>query len=104
LCAHHRKPHIRAAERRRGVRFIEFELRPLAAVRKELDEEYKVSIAPPARRPPTQPFQQIRALTFLNNWSQGIFVSAYREATSIETICSDAMIFAIRRANSVSIP
>jgi hypothetical protein len=31
---------IRAAERSRGLRFTEFELRQLTALRKELDEEY----------------------------------------------------------------
>ncbi|HEY1863295.1 MAG TPA: IS256 family transposase [Roseiarcus sp.] len=40
---------IRAAERWRGLRFTEFELRQLAALRKELDEEYEASITPPAR-------------------------------------------------------
>ena len=40
---------IRAAERWRGLRFSEFELRQLAAVRKELDEEYQATIMPPAR-------------------------------------------------------
>jgi putative transposase len=40
---------IRAAERWRGLRFTEFELRQLATVRKELDDEYQASITPPAR-------------------------------------------------------
>lgn len=40
---------IRAAERWRGLRFTEFELRQLAAVRKELDEEYQATITPQAR-------------------------------------------------------
>jgi hypothetical protein len=40
---------IGAAERWRGLRFTEFELRQLAAVRKELDEEYGASINSPAR-------------------------------------------------------
>jgi hypothetical protein len=40
---------IGAAERWRGLRFTEFELRQLAAVRKELDEEYEASINGPAR-------------------------------------------------------
>jgi len=40
---------IRAAERWRGLRFTEFELRQIAAVRKELDQEYEASITPPAR-------------------------------------------------------
>jgi putative transposase len=44
---------IRAAERWRGLRFTEFELRQLAAVRKELDAEYEASITPQAR--PSQP-------------------------------------------------
>ena len=37
---------IRAAERWRGLRFIEFELRQIAAVRKDLDQEYEASITP----------------------------------------------------------
>ena len=40
---------IRAAERWRGLRFTEFELRQIAAVRKELDQEYEASITPLAR-------------------------------------------------------
>jgi transposase-like protein len=40
---------IRAADRWRGLRFTEFELRHITAVRKELDQEYEVSIAPMAR-------------------------------------------------------
>jgi putative transposase len=40
---------IRAAERWRGLRFTEFELRQLAALRKELNEEYEASITSPAR-------------------------------------------------------
>ena len=40
---------IRAAERWRGLRFTEFELRQLTALRKELDEEYQASIMSPAR-------------------------------------------------------
>ena len=40
---------IRAAERWRGLRFTEFELRQIAAVRKELDDEYQASITPLAR-------------------------------------------------------
>jgi hypothetical protein len=40
---------IRAAERWRGLRFTEFELRQLAALRKELDEEYQASIMSPTR-------------------------------------------------------
>ena len=53
---------IRAAERWRGLRFTEFELRQIAAVRKELDDEYHASITP---RPvsPAPSFQQIQALT-----------------------------------------
>jgi hypothetical protein len=35
---------IRAAERWRGLRFSEFELRQIAAVRKELDVEYEATI------------------------------------------------------------
>jgi putative transposase len=37
---------VRAAERWRGLRFTEFELRQIAAVRKDLDQEYEASIAP----------------------------------------------------------
>ena len=40
---------IRAAERWRRLRFSEFELRQIAAVRKELDQEYEASISPLAR-------------------------------------------------------
>ncbi len=40
---------IRAAERWRGLRFTEFELRQIAAVRKELDQEYEDSITPLTR-------------------------------------------------------
>jgi hypothetical protein len=40
---------IRAAERWRGLRFTEFELRQIAAFRKELDQEYEASITPLAR-------------------------------------------------------
>jgi putative transposase len=40
---------IRAADRWRGLRFTEFELRQIAAVRSELDEEYQASITPLAR-------------------------------------------------------
>jgi hypothetical protein len=41
------------------LRFTEFELRQLAAVRKELDEEYHAT----GEVIPTPSFQQIRALT-----------------------------------------
>ena len=40
---------IRAADGWRGLRFTEFELRQIAAVRKELDQEYEASITPRAR-------------------------------------------------------
>jgi len=40
---------IGAAKRWRGLRFTEFELRQIAAVRKELDDEYQTSITPLAR-------------------------------------------------------
>ena len=40
---------IRAAERWRGLRFTQFELRQIAAVRKDLDDEYQTSITPLAR-------------------------------------------------------
>ena len=54
---------IRAAERWRGLRFTEFELRQIAAVRKELDDEYQASITPLATVSPAPSFQQIQALT-----------------------------------------
>ncbi len=41
---------IRAADRWRGLRFTEFELRKIASVRKELDQEYETSITPPLAR------------------------------------------------------
>jgi hypothetical protein len=44
---------IRAAERWRGLRSTEFELRQIAAVRKDLNEEYQTSATPLARS--TQP-------------------------------------------------
>ena len=37
-------PLVRAAERWRGLRFTEFELRQIAAVRKDLDTEYEAMI------------------------------------------------------------
>jgi hypothetical protein len=37
---------IRAADRWRGLRFTEFETRQLAAVRKDLDDEYAASLKP----------------------------------------------------------
>jgi len=40
---------IRAAERWRGLRFTEFELRQIAAVRKDLNDEYQTSTTPLAR-------------------------------------------------------
>lgn len=40
---------IRAAERWRGLRFTEFELRQIAAVRKDLDAEYDAKLTPPDR-------------------------------------------------------
>ena len=40
---------IRAAERWRGLRFTEFELRQIAAVRKDLDAEYDAKLTPPGR-------------------------------------------------------
>ncbi len=41
--------HVRAAEPWPSLRFAEFELRQIAAVRKDLDAEYDASITPPAR-------------------------------------------------------
>ena len=40
---------VRAAERWRGLPFTEFELRQLAAIREDLNREYKESITPTAR-------------------------------------------------------
>src|SRR5437868_1861474 len=40
---------VRAAERWRGLRFSEFELRQIAAVRKDLDTEYDTTITRPGR-------------------------------------------------------
>src|SRR6201994_1222235 len=40
---------IRAAERWRGLRFTEFELRQIATVRKDLDAEYDAKLTPPGR-------------------------------------------------------
>jgi hypothetical protein len=40
---------IRAADRWRALRFTEFELRQIAAVRKKLDQEYQASTTPLAR-------------------------------------------------------
>ena len=40
---------IRAAERWRGLRFTEFELRQIAAVRKDLNDEYQTSTTQPVR-------------------------------------------------------
>jgi hypothetical protein len=53
---------IRAAERWRGLRFTEFELRQISAVREELDDEYQTPTTPLARSSQTPCFQQIRAL------------------------------------------
>jgi transposase-like protein len=56
---------IRAAERWRGLRFTEFELRQLTALRKELDEEYHFNHVA-GTVIPTALFQQIDALTPLD--------------------------------------
>jgi type II secretory pathway pseudopilin PulG len=50
---------IRAAQRWRSLRFTEFELRQIAAVRTELDQEYEDSIAPLARS--SQPCVSIKS-------------------------------------------
>ena len=42
---------IRAAERWRSLHFTEVKLRQVAAVRKELDEEYQATITPQAPIP-----------------------------------------------------
>ncbi len=54
---------IRAAERWRGLRFTEFELRQIAAVRKELDQEYTRTRSRRWQGHPAPRFQQMRALT-----------------------------------------
>src|SRR5215471_11526717 len=54
---------IRAAERWRGLRFTEFELRQIAAVRNVLDAEYDGKVTRSGSPIPTALFQQIRALT-----------------------------------------
>ena len=59
---------IRAAESWRGLRFTEFELRQLDAVRKDLDAEYE-PLSPNQPAIPAAIFQQIRALTPF--WSVG---------------------------------
>ena len=45
---------VRAAERWRGLRFTEFEIRQIAAVRKDLDAEYEATIARSDRRSQTR--------------------------------------------------
>ena len=55
---------IRAAERWRGLRFTEFELRQIAAVRKELNEEYEDFDHAAGKVIPAPRFEQIRPLTF----------------------------------------
>jgi hypothetical protein len=40
---------IRAAERWRGLRFTEFELRQIAAIRQDLDAEYEATLTPSDR-------------------------------------------------------
>jgi len=40
---------IRAAERWRGLRFTEFELRQIAAIRDDLDAEYDAKVTPSGR-------------------------------------------------------
>ncbi len=54
---------IRAAERWRGLRFTEFELRQIGAVRKELDDEYQIFNHAAAPVSPAPSFQQIQTLT-----------------------------------------
>jgi hypothetical protein len=57
------------AERWRGLRFTEFELRQTAAVRKDLDQEYEPSITPLARssqpRPPPAQMKRPPAVGFV---------------------------------------
>ena len=54
---------IRAADRWRGLRFTEFELRQITAVRKELDQEYEASIMPLARSSQPRVSSKVRAST-----------------------------------------
>jgi putative transposase len=54
---------IRAAERWRGLRFTEFELRQIAAVRKDLDAEYDAKLTPPGRSSHPRFSSKISALT-----------------------------------------
>jgi putative transposase len=53
---------IRAAERWRGLRFTEFELRQIAAIRDDLDAEYDAKVIQSGRSSQPRLFQQIRAL------------------------------------------
>jgi hypothetical protein len=48
---------LRDAERWRGLRFTEFELRQIAVVRKDLDDEYQTTITPlaPSAQPRVSP-------------------------------------------------
>ena len=59
---------IRAAERWRGLRFTEFELRQIAAVRKELDQEYEDFDHAAGKVIPAPRFQQIRAFAQVNSY------------------------------------
>jgi hypothetical protein len=54
---------IRAAERLRGLRFTEFELRQIAALSEELDAEYEAILTPSGRSSHPALFEQICALT-----------------------------------------
>ena len=81
---------IRAAERWRGLRFTEFELRQIAAVRKELDQEYEDFDNAAGKVIPAPRFQQIRALTLsqdrwrtrLGKYRRGVYSVLWRAAWS----------------------
>lgn len=45
---------IRTADRWRGLRFTEFELRQIAAARRDLSDEYQTSLTPLARSSQTR--------------------------------------------------
>jgi hypothetical protein len=47
---------VRAAQRRRGRRFTEFELRQIAAIRKDLGAKDEAAITPPASSSPSRVF------------------------------------------------
>src|ERR687897_425365 len=86
---------VRAAERWRGLRFTEFELRHIAAVRKDLDAEYEATITRSEQVAPHTRFQQIRALTPLSEISsfralaRTAFSRAREDCTWTKSKCAD---------------